>query len=84
MLLVLVRPHYALDSRSALKSNLVLFFLLKHKVMHALFAKLSDLSVFIVSNLLDLVFAALLQLKHVGSHAESVLISLEILEPLLL
>ena len=84
MLLILVRPHNAFNSCSSLQSNLVLFFLLEHEVVHALLAELPDFPVLLLSNLLDLVFAALFQLNHVGSHAQSVLVPLKILEPFLL
>jgi hypothetical protein len=84
MLLILVRSHDALNCRSALQSKLVLLFLLQHQLVHAFFAQFSDLPVFFLSNLLDLIFATLLQLDHVGPHIHAVFVPFDILQSLLL
>jgi hypothetical protein len=84
MLLVLVRSHYSFNGRSALDSNLGQLLILKHEVMHALFAEFANLPVLLIPSLLDLVLAALLELNHVGPNTKTVLVSLKILESLLL
>lgn len=68
MFLILVRSHDPLDSRPSLISNLGLFFLLEHQLVHALLAELPDLLVLLLPHLLDLVLTTLLELDHVGPH----------------